>query len=84
LVIFGWGGGEVPHSAYRMNFLNKEASIFGSPACGTWTRASQNPGSNFGVRDQVDARISPPADEYYIMKYEDAGPSMAVDIRDQR
>lgn len=23
------GRGEVPHSAYRMNFLNKEASIFG-------------------------------------------------------
>jgi len=45
---------------------------------------AKTPAATSGFRDQVDARISPPADEYYIMKYEDAGPSMAVDIRDPK
>ena len=69
------GGGRVPHSAYRMNFLNKEASIFMQV-----TRAKGQPKPRQqlrGFETRLDARISPPADEYYIMRYEDPGPSMA-------
>lgn len=78
------GEGEVPHSAYRMNFLNKEASNFWVTCMRDLGKGQPKPRQQLRFRDEADARISPPADEYYIMQYEDTGPSMAVDIRDQR
>ena len=49
-------------------FLHNEAALLGHLHAG-----QPKPRKQLRFRDQVDARISPPADEYYIMQYEGAG-----------
>ena len=79
LVIFGWWGG-VPYFGLQGELSTPKRQHFWVTACGTWARASQKPRRQLRFRDEVDARISPPVDEYYIIQYEGA----TVDMRDQR